>query len=512
MGASAVLGVDRGAFFYGATRVFEDVSFQLDSAKTALVGENGAGKSTLLKCLTGELTLTSGKVVRSRGVHVGYVPQEIPPHFPAQTLRAVLESALPVQDGSEDWKVDVLLDDLSISAETAAAPFGRLSGGWQRLMLIAAQARLTEPNLLILDEPTNHLDIANINTLERWLMDDLDMPMLIVSHDREFLDRMTERTIFLRGDGAHAFRVPFAQAREELIRRDVAAAKQRALEEKEIARLERMVQRYKAWGVLNSDFHKKQKSTEKRIARLEAARTQTYRQRVRRLDLAEGEIEAKTALRIEKFDVMVPGGGRKLFTIDKLALAKGDRAVILGVNGAGKSTLLTALRDAFSKSGAHYDGQAPVRFNPGIDLVYFDQRMQALPLDQTLIGYLSDSQKLDTGMVALLAKAGFPFGRIQSKIAELSFGERARLMFLKLRLMRPNFYLLDEPTNHLDIEGQEDLEGQLEEADVSCVFVSHDRFFTRAAANRFFEIRKGKLIEVDSAEDFYDAQAADQAA
>ncbi len=503
----AVLGIDNGSFFYGATRVFENVSLQLDDAKTALVGENGAGKTTLLKCLRGELELNAGAIVKSRGLHVGYVPQEIPPGYAGKTVRDVLESVLREQDGSESWKVDVLLDETGVSYETSMKPFGALSGGWQRLMLIAAAAKLDEPNLLILDEPTNHLDIANINTLERWMSEDWRMPMLVVSHDREFLNRMTTRTIFLRSDGAHSFNTTFSNAREELIRRDVADAKQRALEEKEIDRLKKVAARYKVWGQINDAFHKRMHATEKRIDRIQAERTEAYVARERKLALNDGEIDAKIALRVEKQDVTIPDGSRKLFTIDRFLVGTGDRIAILGVNGAGKSMLLGQLARAFAQQSEHYDGGASIRFNPGARLTYFDQRMQALPLDMTLLDYLSSAQRTDTAMIAMLAKAGFPYVRVRGPIRELSFGERSRLMFLKMRLEQPNFYLLDEPTNHLDIEGQEDLEAQLEEADVTCLFVSHDRYFTRTAATRFIEIRKGKLIEVEGCDAFFDSQA-----
>src|SRR5689334_1639748 len=119
----AVLGVENASFFYGSNRVFEAISFQLDAARTALVGENGAGKSTLLKCLLGELELDVGQIVKSRGLKIGYVPQDVPPGLADRPLREVLESALPVQDGSGDWKVDVLLDEIGVSHETSQQPF-----------------------------------------------------------------------------------------------------------------------------------------------------------------------------------------------------------------------------------------------------------------------------------------------------------------------------------------------------------------------------------------------------
>ncbi|MES2897353.1 MAG: ABC-F family ATP-binding cassette domain-containing protein [Pseudomonadota bacterium] len=503
----AVLGVENASFFYGSNRVFEGVSFQLDDARTALVGENGAGKSTLLKCLLGELVLMDGQIVRSRGLKIGYVPQDVPEGLGDQPLRQVLEAALPVTDGSEDWKVDVLLDEIGVAFETAEQPFGALSGGWQRLMLIAAAARLSEPDLLILDEPTNHLDLSNINVLEGWLDENRRLPMLIVSHDREFLQRTTTRTLFLRADGAHSFAAPFVEARQALLHRDAADAVRRQVEGKEIDRLQKVAARYRVWGVKNDKFHKRAKATEKRIDRIEAERTGVYSARERKLELAEGEIEAKVALRIENYAVTIPDGSRKLFHIDKLSVAVGDRIALLGINGAGKSMLLSALARAWDPTLRHYDGQASLRFNPQSRLVYFDQRMADLPLKESLVDYLTSVEGATSRDAnAMLAKAGFPYLRIKGPIGDLSHGERARLVFLRMTLAKPNLYLLDEPTNHLDIEGQEDLEAQLDGADVACLFVSHDRYFTRAAATRFLEIRKGRLVEVEGPDEFFEAQ------
>jgi ATPase subunit of ABC transporter with duplicated ATPase domains len=499
--------MDGGRFYYGARRVFDGVSFLLDDARTALVGENGAGKSTLIKCLTGELELNAGKVLRSRGLRIGVLPQEIPEGLDAVSVRQVLDRSLErVGALGEDWRADILLDEIGLDAEAASGAFGALSGGWRRLVLIAAAARLEEPDILILDEPTNYLDVANINTLERWLLQEISVPMLIVSHDREFLNHVTSRTLFLRSDGIHAFRAPFAVAREELIRRDLAAASRRKLEEKEIRRLEKVAARYHLWGVKNPAFHKRQKATETRIQHIETARTQVYSARDRRLELSDAEIEAKVAVRIENLEVAAPEG-RRLFTIDRLAIAAGDRIAILGANGAGKSTLLSIIAGAWDPAQRHYDGKAAVRFNPACKLAWFDQSMSELPLSTSTLDYLIGADGATRqDATRLLAQAGFVFARIDDPILLLSHGERARLMFLKMKLQRPNLYLLDEPTSHLDIEGQEDLEAQLEETEVSCLFVSHDRYFTRTAATRFLEIRKGRVAEINGADEFFDAQ------
>jgi ATPase subunit of ABC transporter with duplicated ATPase domains len=502
----AVLGMEQASFYYGSSPVFRRVSFLLDGARTALVGENGAGKSTLLKCLAGELELNGGKVIRSRGLRVASVSQDVPSGLAGLPVRDVLHRSLAkVGLGEDYWRIDVLLDEIGVEQEALDRPFGKTSGGWQRLLLIAAAARLEEPDILVLDEPTNHLDLANINTLERWLTVDFPVPMLIVSHDREFLNRVTERTLFLRSDGMHAFKASFSQAREELLRRDAAAATQARLEDKEIRRLEQAAARYKVWAVKNPDLNKRKNAVETRIARIEKERTQTYVARERRLELADGDIDARVALRIAGLDVRAPGTDRRLIAIERLAIAAGDRIALLGVNGAGKSTLLSAVAGAFDPELEHYDSQSPIRFNPACRLVYFDQAMRDLPLGTSILDYVLEAPGInEKDAIRQLAAAGFPFAKTGEPIAILSHGERARLVFLKMKLLRPNMYLLDEPTNHLDIEGQEDLEDQLEQSDVSCLFVSHDRYFTRTVANRFLEIRKGRLLEIDDAESFFD--------
>jgi ATPase subunit of ABC transporter with duplicated ATPase domains len=461
-----------------------------------------------LRCLTGELELNGGQIVRSRGLRVGSVPQDVPPGLTERPSRDVLHDSLArVGLGDDYWRMDVLLDEIGVDPETLDRPFGALSGGWQRLLLIAAAARLEEPDILILDEPTNHLDIANINTLERWLTVEFAVPMLIVSHDREFLDRVTQRTLFLRSDGMHAFKMPFSQAREELLRRDATAAARARLEEKEIRRLEQAAARYKVWAVKNPDLNKRKSAIETRIARIEKERTQTYVARERRLEVADGDIDARVALRLADLEIAVPDTGRKLMAIDRLTVAAGDRIALLGANGVGKSTLLSVLANAFDPDLEHYDSQASVRFNPACRLVYVDQAMRDLPLGTSILDYVVEVEGVtEQEAIRHLAPAGFAFARIGEPIAVLSHGERARLIFLKMKLLRPNFYLLDEPTNHLDIEGQEDLEAQLEKSEVSCLFVSHDRYFTRTVATRFLEIRKGRLVEIDDAGAFFDSQ------
>jgi ATPase subunit of ABC transporter with duplicated ATPase domains len=506
MASKAALGVENGAFSYGSAPLFENVSFLLDDARTGLVGENGAGKTTLIRCLMGELDLNGGQVIRSRDLHMAYLPQDVPGVLLPLSVREVMARALARVHSQDDWKIDALMGELGVSEEDAGRPLSSFSGGWQRLLLIAAATNLEEPDILILDEPTNHLDIAHLNRLEDWLLAQ-HVAMLIVSHDREFLDRVTTRTIFLRRDGAHAFKTTFAHAREELLLRDAANARRRALEEKEIARLEEMARRYKAWGALNSKFHKRQKATEKRIERLQDSRTNAYVAKQRDLKLHDGALEARVALRIENLTVTTPDKARVLYKIDRLLIQPGDRIAFLGANGAGKTMLLNALAAAYDPKREHYDSAGAIRYSPAAKVVHFDQSMRDLPLKSSALDYIGEGSLIGrTQAIALLAKAGFPFERALQPIGLMSYGERSRLLFLRMRLLKPNVYLLDEPTNHLDIEGQEDLEEQLAEADVACVFVSHDRFFARAAATRFLEIYKGRLRPIEDSDEFFDRQ------
>ncbi|MGH6992944.1 MAG: ABC-F family ATP-binding cassette domain-containing protein [Caulobacteraceae bacterium] len=505
MARHAVLGMEEGAFHYGARPVFSGISFLIDPARTALVGDNGAGKSTLMACLAGELELNRGKLVRSRGLKTGWLPQEIPAGFDGLAARQVLERALA--DAHQAWRIEALTDEIGLARSLLEAPFGELSGGWKRLVLIAAAARLADPDILLLDEPTNHLDLSNINTLETWLEGPFaSLPLLVISHDRAFLDRMTERTLFLRSDGLSAFKAPFARAREALIERDLAAARQRSLEEKEIARLQKAAARYTLWAVKNPDLNRRKKAIESRVRRIREAQGELARPDRRRLALSEGEVAARAALRIEGLEVAAPGG-RALFSIDRLIVGSGDKIALLGANGAGKSTLVKRLAAAFAARLPHYETGAAIRFNPACRLALFDQALAGLDPASSPLEHLTEkggSSRQEA--VRSLARAGFPRARQGEPIAVLSPGERARLVFLALEAARPNFYLLDEPTSHLDIAGQEDLEAELDASDVAALIVSHDRFFIRAAASRFLEIRTGRLVEIEDAEPFFAAQ------
>lgn len=503
MAARAVLGIEEGSFGYDATPLFKDISFQLDQERTALVGDNGSGKSTLLKCLAGILELNTGRVIRSRGAKVVLVEQDVPQFPPETTTREVLRQFLDhgTADG-EDWRIDVMFEELAIPDSVSDGTFESLSVGWKRLVLMAGALQLADPDVVLMDEPTNHLDLGNIRVLEAWIEQSRNLPMLIVSHDREFLEHMTTRTIFLRADGVHSFGTSFSAAREALMQRDAANARRHQLEEREIRRLEQVAARYRVWGQTNASFHKRQKATEKRIDRLDANRTEIYRPTSRTLSLESEAVDAAAILRIKNLTVTTPDQARVLFSIDRLTVRSGEKVAILGPNGCGKSTLLRLLSAAADKMDDAPD--SAIRFNPQLRIATFDQQLESVPLDAQIGDWIAQAEGVTRAQVpSLLARAGFPFARQKGPIRDLSLGERSRLAFLRLSLAKPGLYILDEPTNHLDIAGQEALETELEVPQTSCVFVSHDRFFTRRAATRFLEIRNRKVVEVESPDHFF---------
>jgi len=497
---------------HGATTVLEHAGFAIgEGDRIGLVGANGSGKSTLLRVLAGEHEPDRGKLAARRGLTTGYAEQELSDRLTQVPLRqAVLEALPATQRDDEAWRVDVMLASLGFPYEYHDSKLGELSGGWQRLALIA-RAAIVEPDLLLLDEPTNHLDLAKILHLERWLASEVNGPFVIVSHDREVLDRTTNRTIFLRDARLFDFPASYTEARRLLTEHDLAAARAREAEEAEVKRLERSAKRLATWGKVfdNEKFSKRARSIEKRIDKLKDGMTEVAAEDRRNLQLADGEVQSNILVRCNRLDISSPGGA-KLFGIETLALARGDRAVILGVNGSGKSTFLRHLANEYGHHGDRIALTAPVYFNPQVEAGYFDQDLSRLPGNETIFRFFARTFSVaDTRVRSELVKAGYPFAEHDRPIKSLSGGERARLLFLLLKFERPNLLILDEPTNHLDVDGRERLEDEILTRDLTCVMVSHDRRFVDDVANRFFLIEKGKLKETESARPFYESLLVD---
>jgi len=468
--------------------------------RLGLVAGNGRGKTTLLRAMAGLAELTTGDIVRSRGLTIGYVEQ----HMPADTLRltlrdAVLEVLPEAERDFESWRVDVALDEFDTPAALRDSPVSELSGGWQRIALIA-RTWVQQPDMLLLDEPTNHLDLTRLSQLERWLASvPKSVPVVIASHDRQFLDNTTNRTLFLRPAESVAFALPFSRARIALAEAHEAAEAQRERVLREAERLRKQAAKLTNIGINSGSdlLVVKSRYLRERAARIEAAVAEVHRERSGDIRLANAGAQAKVMMAFEDVQVTAPGG-RMLFGIDKLHIFQGDRVVLLGANGTGKSQLLRLVHRALCGESV-----AGLRTSPQAICGYLDQALSLLPEKQTPTEVLQRFDIGDQRRRSLLAGAGFSVEHQGRRVGQLSYGQRTRLGLLVLRLTEPNLYLLDEPTNHLDIPGQERLEDEIVSHGATCLLVSHDRSFVRGLGSRFLQIEGKRLREVDSPEAFF---------
>jgi ATPase subunit of ABC transporter with duplicated ATPase domains len=460
--------------------------------RVGLVASNGAGKSTLLRCVAGLTEPDEGSVVLSRGASLGYVEQDVPPALLGLPLAEALRRALPPPSREhEAWRVGAVLDEFDTPEALNDRPLGALSGGWQRLALLA-RIWIRQPDSLLLDEPTNHLDAEKIALLERWIAGPAARtPMLIASHDRSFLDAATTATLFLRPGPSPHYAHPSRTARTLLADDDAAQDRKHAKDAKEATRLRRNAGELRNIGVNSGSdlLQKKSMQLRDRAERLEATLRPAHTEKSGTIRLVGRDSHAKVLAALRDVNVTTPDGAL-LFRIAKLDVRQGDRLVLLGHNGAGKSQLIRLLRRATREP---VDG---VRISPSLVLGFADQGMAHLPGDQTPHRFISTQKSVgDAQAIRLLASAGLPLEAQSRPIDRLSPGQKARLGLLALRLVEPNFYLLDEPTNHVDIPGQEQLESELLAQEATCVLVSHDRSFVQAVGTRFLQIANGQITE-----------------
>lgn len=473
--------------------------------RIGLIAANGRGKSTLLRCLSGSAEATTGDITRARGLRIGHLEQDVPGDLYDLPLHALVLSALSTEQAEEEsWRVDIVLDDLSIPEEHRQTTLSKLSGGWQRLAMLA-RVWVTEPDMLLMDEPTNHLDLARIGLLERWMGTlPRDLPMLIASHDRAFLDAVTNRTLFLRAERSRLFPIPFSHARVALDEADAADGRQFDNDMKKAAALRRQAAKLKNIGINSGSdlLIAKTKQLKERASKLEDAARPSHAERsAGAIRLTNSGTHAKALISFEDVQISTPGG-RHLFKTGQVWINRGDRIVLLGRNGTGKTRLMSRLTNVLTGTP-----DSAIRATPSVVPGISDQGLTQLDAAATPIEAITHHFDLgDQRARGVLAGAGMSIDMQNGPLKTLSGGQKARLAMLVLRLSKPNFYLLDEPTNHLDIEGQEALETELLAHDTTCLLVSHDRSFVRAVGNRFWRIERNRLIEVEDPETFFASQ------
>ncbi len=484
--------------------LFSDLSFSLAAGdRLGLVAANGRGKSSLLRCLAGALDPTAGEITRARGLTVALVEQDPAPALLQHPMRAAVLAALPADVAeSETWRADIVLDDLAVPEALRDQALGALSGGWQRMALLA-RAAIAEPDVYLLDEPTNHLDLSRIGLLHRWMQ---ALPrgtgVILTSHDRAFLDEATSRTLFLRATASRIFALPYSKAQAALTEADEADARRLENDLNKADQLRRQAAKLKNIGINSGSdlLVVKTKQLNDRADKLEAAARPAYRDAsAGAIRLTNAGTHAKALITLNDPVITAPDG-RVLFSAGQKWVERGERVVILGPNGTGKSRLMAAVLGAIrGEAGA-------IRAASTLALGHADQGLSQLPAQATPFDVVSQLSSSDAVTRSQLAGAGIKPDWQTRTIATLSGGQRARLAMLVLRLQNPNFYLLDEPTNHLDIEGQQALEAELLAHGATSLLVSHDRSFVRNVGSRFWQIIGKKLVEVDDPEAFFHSQ------
>lgn len=515
-----IIGCDNICVSFGETVLLDNVSFSVNQGeKVSIVGVNGAGKSTLMRILCGQGVPYTGNVFISKGKTVGHLEQQSTLNPEDRVLDAALGvfrrlaeaeatldrmaeelksdhreetiarySALQQQferDGGYQYKSRAkgTLIGMGFSEEQLALPVSALSGG-QKTVLQLALLLLEEPDILLLDEPTNHLDIRCLEWLEEQLKK-IRSTVLLISHDRLFLDHVTQKTLELENTHAKLYSVPYTEYRKQKqIEREIQDRHYKN-QQKEIARMEAFIAQQRRWN------------REKNIIAAESR--QKALDRMIKVEKAESlpdslSFQFSQALESGNDVLTVKGlskayGTNTLFSDLNFEVKKKDRLMIVGANGSGKSTLLQIL------AGNMITDTGSFQWGYNVRMGYYDQ-YQRLNDDSTVLEEIWDDSSLNhTQVRSLLATFLFKGDDVFKEIRVLSGGERARLVLAKLMQKKVNLLLLDEPTNHLDIESREALEEALLQFDGTVIAVSHDRYFVNKLANRILSFQgKGSVF------------------
>ncbi|MDR0219523.1 MAG: ATP-binding cassette domain-containing protein [Enterobacteriaceae bacterium] len=499
---STYLSAQSLSIAFSSTPLFEDVTFTLNrDDKIGLIGHNGCGKSTLMKLLSGNKEDYSGNITVASQCVLAYVEQHLPLSLQKATLlEAMAEKVKP----DEIWRAELLLSELGFAQPNWQSPISNLSGG-QHMRLLLGRAVIQQPDLLLLDEPSNHLDLASLLWLESFLSQ-WKGAFVLVSHDQTLLDKVTNTTWIMRDKTLYHFAMPCSQARQALFERDQTDLQRHASEQKEIDRLEQSAVRLAVWGKTydNPDLSRKAKTMQARKQRLEEQQTRLTQGTPWKLALQGDALPANRLLNVEQMAVTPSGTDIVLFEVLSKQVKSGDKIAILGNNGSGKSTLLKSLYAAYLEKTGQDKTVSDMDYHQQCRLGYYDQSLEQIKDNETLSDALSRfAPTSDEQRKRALISAGFEYQRHQQKVASLSGGERARLLFVGLTLARYHLLFLDEPTNHLDLEGKEELFATLQEYKGGALVVSHDRTLIEQSCNRFWLINHGELTEYHNIEDIY---------
>lgn len=518
---------------FGSKTVISDASFHIeDHEKAAIVGINGAGKSTLLKMITGELPADSGEAVLAKGKTLGYLAQ----HQDLTSSRTIFEELKKVKEplilmeeklrslerqmktvsGQElddllslysrlnhefemengyAWKSEItgVLKGLGFEEEEFEKPISTLSGG-QKTRVFLGKLLLARPDVIMLDEPTNHLDMESIAWLETYL---LNYPgaVIIVAHDRYFLDRVVTKIIELDGGRASVFQGNYTAYSEKRAMLREAKMKAWLNQQQEIRHQEEVIAKLKSFNREKSI--KRAESREKMLEKIDRLEKPTEVNDEMSIRLEPNIISGSDVLTVRGLSKAF--GPQQLFRNVDMDIKRGERVAIIGNNGTGKTTILKILNRLVEPDAGE------IRLGSKVHIGYYDQEHQVLHMEKTLFDELQDTYpSMDNTQVRnILAAFLFTGDDVFKRIGDLSGGERGRVSLAKLMLSEANFLILDEPTNHLDITSKEILEDALVHYTGTVLYVSHDRYFINKTATRILDLKNGTLINYIGNYDYY---------
>ena len=535
------------AYRIGVDTILRDVTFSLeDGDRLGIAGVNGSGKSTLMKLLSGEIEADEGEIYIAKGKKMGLLHQDdtfnissltdesvigqmyaaFPELLSAEARMSNIEKEMAGEtdtdrltrltselesvnqtyvDGGGLYfrsKCRTMLTSLGFGEEFHSLPMVGMSGG-QRTRIALARLLAREPDILLLDEPTNNLDETTLEWLEEHLSS-YRKTVIVVSHDRYFLDRVTTKTLDVENQTAKLYKCPYSKYVEEKKRDREIAEKKYEVQQKEIARLEAYIEQQRRWNRERNIIAAE--SREKAIARMEKVERPADLPRSIRFKIDSSGESGNDVLEIKNLAARFPG--RELFSDLNFLLKKNDRLFITGPNGCGKSTLIRMIM------GTHAPSEGTIEFGYNVTVGYYAQENQSLDPENTVLDELWNAYPglTQTEIRNTLALFMFRGDDIEKKVSVLSGGERARLTIAKLILSKMNLLILDEPTNHLDIGSREALENALEAFEGTVIAVSHDRYFVRKLATRFITLSDKGCTSYFGDYDSYRASAAGKAA
>ncbi|WP_440135471.1 ABC-F family ATP-binding cassette domain-containing protein [Chitinophaga sancti] len=508
-------------FEFGARAIVENASWHIvPGDRVGLIGMNGTGKSTLLRVINGEYSVSKGSVNKAKNLSLGFFNQDLLSFESDESILKVgmtaFEEAIKLEKDIErltqeletnqsealliefsdklhlfetlggyemKHRTEQVLEGLGFSTADLERPYNQFSGGW-RMRVLLAKLILQQPDVLMLDEPTNHLDLPSIEWLEKYLQS-YNGAVIIVSHDRFFLDRMVNKIVELYQQQLHHYSGNYEDYEEEKeLRREM---QQRSYENQQdyIRQQERFIERFKA----KASKAAQAQSAMKRLDRLERVEQVDGGPSKIRINFTVDRTPGKIICTLE--DVTKQYGNLTILKNASAIINRGDKIALIGANGKGKSTLLRVIAGTEEMEGERIPGHNVV------DSFYAQHQLESLHLDSEILDELKScgSGRTEVELRSLLGCFLFTGDDVYKKIRILSGGEKARVALAKTIISQANFLLLDEPTNHLDMNSVQMLIDALSKYDGSYVLVSHDRYFVSQTANKIWEIVDGEIKE-----------------